>query len=589
MTVPREQNALPGIWTADLSRSFYGNVNALSNKLKGNQSPRAPKNYRQSVPRAKEMKGYLLSYEEELHLADHIAFLAHVEEGVEYVSAAVLQEMSDPPGFTFRLASNQTPRSTVVNGIEKILGIVRDHAKAGKHRQQYQSQLFEEIVSFSEKRIYGRMRTHHWVKPEHFGKGKSRLPPLYVRIDRILEGIWGPDGQIIAEFASLRASVIALRDALEKVDQEDADDQANLLKDAILKSYDVSNQGSSKSLETHLQILGLDERIQASREVAEIDKLSNYWGICKDLIRLSRQPETRFHCQNLNLEICDAYPASQPPGAADLCFVHGEVQLIFFYEKYKNDLPPRAIGSSKSACFLCDLFIKHHGQFGISHSHMKLYPKWTIPDSSEWMNQHPQQRKRFRGMIRSMDNEICGLLNKNVYYHNAAMESRAHVLLLEQRSSIAASASTVTSISGVPRTPSLLAVRMSSSASSSSSTTVQQIGTAVAAHPSIYQLEDLPVTIDISPSTTFCELTAGLVSYFFDFEDIATTGMLCIADNPRSAEQQRGEKRVDVNTTGLSFDSSVCIQAEPGSRHLAFIVHADGRHELGVSVTWHEP
>ncbi|TVY18376.1 hypothetical protein LARI1_G003946 [Lachnellula arida] len=584
MTIPKEQNPSPGIWTRDISQSFYGNVNTLSKKLRPKQSPRAPKNYRQSAPRVKETKQYLLSYEEELHLADHIAFLAHIEEGVEFGSAAVLQEMGDPPGFTFRLASNHTPRPTVVNGIERILEIVQDHAEAGKHRQQHQSRLFDEIVSFSEKRIHGRMRTRHWVKPDHFRKGESDLPPLYVRIDRILEGIWGRDGQKLAEFASLRASVIALRDALRKLDLEYAGDQANLLKDAILKSYDVSNQASSKSLETHLQIMGLDERVYASREVAEIDKLSKYWGICKDLIRLSRQPETRSHCQNLKLEFFEAYPASQLPGAADLCFVHGEIQLILFYEKYKNDLPPRAIGSSTSACFLCDLFIKYHGQFGISHSHMKLYPKWTIPDC-KWMSHQAQQRKIFREMIRSMDAEIAGLLKKNVYYHNVAMESRAHVLLLEQASSIAAS--TVTTISDVPRTPSPLVVRMSSSALSSSSTIVPQNEKAAASHPSIYQLEDLPVTIDISPSTKFCELTAGIVSYLFDFEDIATTGWLYITHSPRSAERYRKEKR--VNTTGLSFDSSVCIQAKPHARRLMFIVHADGHHELGVYVTWHEP
>lgn len=131
MTVPKEQNPSPGIWTRDISQRFYGNVNTLSKRLKPKQSPRAPKNYRQSAPRVKETKQYLLSYEEELHLADHIAFLAHVEEGVEFVSAAVLQEMSDPPGFTFRLASNHTPRPTVVNGMERILEIVRGHAEAG--------------------------------------------------------------------------------------------------------------------------------------------------------------------------------------------------------------------------------------------------------------------------------------------------------------------------------------------------------------------------------------------------------------------------------------------------------------------------
>jgi hypothetical protein len=132
-----QQNSLAGIWTPDISRKFYEDVNALSRKLKPKQSPRAPKNYRGGAPRAKETKRYILPYEEELHLADHIAFLAHVVEGVEYVSAAVLQEMSDPPSFTFRLASNHTPRPHVVDGIERILGIVQNHAQAGMLVDQF--------------------------------------------------------------------------------------------------------------------------------------------------------------------------------------------------------------------------------------------------------------------------------------------------------------------------------------------------------------------------------------------------------------------------------------------------------------------
>jgi hypothetical protein len=320
--------------------------------------------------------------------------------------------------------------------------------------------------------------------------------------------------------------------------------------------------------------MGLPERIFASREVAEIDKLSKYWSICNDLIRLSRQLETRSHCLNLKLEICTAFPPSQPTGAADLCFVHSEVQLILFYERYHNDLPPRAIGSSKSACFLCDLFIKYHGQFGISHCHMKLYPKWTIPNS-KWMS--PQQRKRLQGIIRSMDTEINGLLKKSFYHYNVAMESRAHLLQLEQSSSIATSA--VTTISDVPRTPSRLELRLSSA---SSSTVVPNGDTA---DSSIYQYEDLPVTINILSSTKFCELTAGTATYFFDFGEMAT-GMLRIS-NVTSSIEHHLEKR--VNVTELSLDSSVCMQAEPGSQNLMFIVHADGQHELRVSVTWHDP
>jgi hypothetical protein len=122
-----------GIWTTATSQTFYGSVNALSNKLGDRQSPQIPKNYRIKETRDFRERGeYTLSYEEELHLADHFAFLAHATEGVEFVSAATIEELHDPPGFNVRLASNHTPTEYVRDGLGKILEIVRDHAHEGK-------------------------------------------------------------------------------------------------------------------------------------------------------------------------------------------------------------------------------------------------------------------------------------------------------------------------------------------------------------------------------------------------------------------------------------------------------------------------
>lgn len=59
--------------------------------------------------------------------------------------------------------------------------------------------------------------------------------------------------------------------------------------------------------------------------------------------------------------------------------VHAEIQLLFFYELHPKILRPRVICSSKSACYLCDLFIRCHGQFHISRTHGRLYGKWNLP------------------------------------------------------------------------------------------------------------------------------------------------------------------------------------------------------------------
>jgi len=435
---------------------------------------------------------------------------------------------------------------------------------AGRNGSLHKARLLDEIVSFSQERIYGRIRTSQWKKPEHIRKSRSKHPPLSTRIDQNLQGIWGQSGKKSKGIASLRKALIELRDAIKAVDTGPIDAQIDLLKTLILKSHEVSNKKPFKSLESRLRKLGIPDRICQSREVAEIDKLSKYQTICNDLIRLSRQPRTREHCQNFLLEKCIAFPSSQPRGAADPCFVHGEVQLIIFYERHPRALPPRAIGSSKSACFLCDLFIKTHGHFGVSYSHMKLYPKWTIPDEA-WMS--PQLRRRLMSMVKVMNNELKMLLRKKMYYQNTAVESRAHVLLLERDSSTESS---------VLSPPGSIEVRLSSA----SSDTIVPSPIPPTANCAVLGFEDLPVRIDFSSDTTFCELAAGGITYLFNFE--VGNGSLHISNAVNLAEER--EQR--VNAAQLALDNPVSIQTEPEARHLSFVAHADEAHALRVAVTY---
>ena len=62
--------------------------------------------------------------------------------------------------------------------------------------------------------------------------------------------------------------------------------------------------------------------------------------------------------------------------------VHAEVQLLFFYELHPERRKPRVLASSKDACYLCNLFIKLHGQFYTPATHGVVYDKWILPDSN---------------------------------------------------------------------------------------------------------------------------------------------------------------------------------------------------------------
>ena len=64
----------------------------------------------------------------------------------------------------------------------------------------------------------------------------------------------------------------------------------------------------------------------------------------------------------------------------DLFKVHCEIQLLLYYEMHPECSRPSIICSSKSACYLCDLFFTIHGQFIIPRTHGRMYHKWILPD-----------------------------------------------------------------------------------------------------------------------------------------------------------------------------------------------------------------
>ena len=84
--------------------------------------------------------------------------------------------------------------------------------------------------------------------------------------------------------------------------------------------------------------------------------------------------------------------------------VHAEIQLLFFYELNSNRIRPRTICSSKSACYLCDLFFRLHGQYYVPRTHGRLYHRWTLPD---WHVGLPEMRRRdFDAILRNFNDAL---------------------------------------------------------------------------------------------------------------------------------------------------------------------------------------
>ena len=60
--------------------------------------------------------------------------------------------------------------------------------------------------------------------------------------------------------------------------------------------------------------------------------------------------------------------------------IYAEIKLLFYYKVHLKNVKPRVLYANKSACYLCDLFIRTHGEFQILRTLKKFNKRWILPD-----------------------------------------------------------------------------------------------------------------------------------------------------------------------------------------------------------------
>lgn len=83
--------------------------------------------------------------------------------------------------------------------------------------------------------------------------------------------------------------------------------------------------------------------------------------------------------------------------------VHAEIKLLFYYETHRVKLKPRIICANKSACFLCGLFLRVHGQFQVPMTFGKLNERWILPD---WLSIQPEELSVLRLVVAQFDRAL---------------------------------------------------------------------------------------------------------------------------------------------------------------------------------------
>jgi hypothetical protein len=212
------------------------------------------------------------------------------------------------------------------------------------------------------------------------------------------------------------------------VDKTTADQS---LRRVVRESYDLCTSGGKLSLEQTVEQAGLDsDRVCNRQEFRQVNSIGHYWGACVALSKWARRysvfSKIALECL---LPYQPVYSRVPDVGKPIACHVHAEIQVLIFYElKGEMNAPiPRVIGTSKAACYLCDLFIKHHGRFLVTKTHGRIHSQWTVPDLKEFST---DSVKSLRRTITLVDKEIAAAEKRTVKSRPFPKESWLDVRLV---------------------------------------------------------------------------------------------------------------------------------------------------------------
>lgn len=116
---------MPVFWTVDDEARIHRAIVQLS-KLR--QTPRQEVNYRQQYQGNSKASDYILRFEDEMQLADHVAFVAHGCEGFSEIAAVCIEEQPNQQGLLVRLARNELRYTREVENIRGLLQVLEDCA-----------------------------------------------------------------------------------------------------------------------------------------------------------------------------------------------------------------------------------------------------------------------------------------------------------------------------------------------------------------------------------------------------------------------------------------------------------------------------
>ncbi|EXJ70465.1 uncharacterized protein A1O5_06534 [Cladophialophora psammophila CBS 110553] len=395
---PRTAPAQRSIWGALKEAQFQQNIAELWKITHGR--PKDPQTY----PLATEStsRDDVVPITVELQLAKGIAFISAAKKGVESVAAVAIEQPQNPSqGFRLNLATNEEIRPGVKDRMDEVAAILRETAREEKTRDQCKDGILESIVRLNQARIDDRL--------------KSKRSRYIVRdgLLGILTKAASHSGHRETLSSRLQTLCTSLGDYCNRAKGRKTLEDVKRLVVACYGFFEATSDG--ENVTNMLRQVGVDvDGSRGNPHLRQIGKIASYCHIAETLSTIASHQEYRRFCVNLSIRYVRAYRTVPSPipavdGGSRDCHVHAEVQLVVDLDlrEPSNWRYPRAIASSKAACFLCEMFVNGHGRYFVPQTHGNLTPHWTIPDLDQFS---PTQLSRYQNIIGSMNRELQRLI-----------------------------------------------------------------------------------------------------------------------------------------------------------------------------------
>ncbi|KAI9892525.1 MAG: hypothetical protein M1814_001482 [Vezdaea aestivalis] len=383
-------NTLNTIWKPISEESFMRAVREVF--ISSKQTAGAFRVY-DHRPQLDHTTSFTLPFEIEFQLAQDFAFIAAYEEGAKTVSAVSVTPQATGRGIAVTISANHGVSPFVRTSLEEISSVLERCAKKEFcSKDCAEEELFDLVIKLDKSKIVSRLKSELWKPPNNFEK---RPPPLCECLLWMHQNVSRTNPSQRTNLKLVSQKIHSLSSLVTAADSGGFQPLCENLKGIVRLVGDFA--GSDISLEHFFE----RKRIQTTKEdkkaVNALDKLGNYWRLCRRLCRFAMSKRYRSSFVPIRLAFLDQHSRHKINGLSR--YVHAEVQLVVFHRQHKDSPKPRVIGTSKAACYLCDLFLSHHPQYTISATHGMLYEQWTIPDLPSY---DLNDRQEIQNMIRAM-------------------------------------------------------------------------------------------------------------------------------------------------------------------------------------------